>query len=270
MKFALLSDIHGNLPALQAVAADIAAWQPDVTVVCGDVVNRGPCPAGCWAFIQGQPGWQVILGNHEEYVLAYTRPGSAVVQPSFWTYQQLNGQVAALAALPERLTFAAPDGSEMDVFHASARGTQDGIYETAPAGEIRQQIGRAPALVAVGHTHLPFIRQVEETLVVNCGSAGAPCDDDRRASYAQIEWRAGQWRAKIARVAYDLAQTDRDFQQSGFLALGPMADLIYHEWRVAHQVVIPWLRQEKPRVLAGEVTMAESVRGFLQQLGLVS
>ena len=167
------------------------------------------------------------------------------------------------------LTLAAPDGSEMDVFHASARGTQDGIYEMAPAGEIRQQIGRAPALVAVGHTHLPFIRQVDETLVVNCGSAGAPCDDDRRASYAQIEWRAGEWRARIVRVAYDLGQTDRDFRQSGFLALGPMADLIYHEWRIAHQVVIPWLRQEKPRVLAGEVTMAESVRGFLQQLGLV-
>jgi 3',5'-cyclic AMP phosphodiesterase CpdA len=68
MKFAILSDIHGNLPALQAVAAHIEAWQPDHTIVNGDIVNLGPDSVECWQFIetkQRSANWQITQGNHE-------------------------------------------------------------------------------------------------------------------------------------------------------------------------------------------------------------
>ena len=63
MKIALLSDIHGNVAALQAVLADIDAWQPDQVIVNGDVVNRGPDSPTCWQMIadrRAQPGWRAL------------------------------------------------------------------------------------------------------------------------------------------------------------------------------------------------------------------
>ncbi|MDT8307807.1 MAG: metallophosphoesterase, partial [Anaerolineae bacterium] len=106
MKVAVLSDIHGNLPALEAVAADIVAWAPDVTIVNGDVVNRGPSSLACWRFVQAQPDWHVVSGNHEMYVLLWADPDwaqaadgpDALYSPSSWTYAQLGSAVDELAA----------------------------------------------------------------------------------------------------------------------------------------------------------------------------
>jgi len=68
MKIAILSDIHGNLPALQAVAADIERWQPDLVVVNGEIVNAGPCSPSCIHLMHQQAsfGWQVLRRNHED------------------------------------------------------------------------------------------------------------------------------------------------------------------------------------------------------------
>ena len=77
MKLAVLADIHANLAALQRVVEDIDAWRPDVVVVGGDVVNRGPQPAECLAFVlerQRTHGWRTVLGNHEEYVIQQAGP----------------------------------------------------------------------------------------------------------------------------------------------------------------------------------------------------
>ena len=71
-KLAVLSDIHGNFAALQAVADHIDRWQPDAVVVAGDIVNRGPRSRDCLRFVlarAAEAGWQIIRGNHEEYVL---------------------------------------------------------------------------------------------------------------------------------------------------------------------------------------------------------
>ena len=77
MKLAVLSDIHGNWPALEAAAADIDAWQPDLVVVNGDVVNDGPRSLECWNYVAGRrnrDGWVVLRGNHEEYVAEWLDP----------------------------------------------------------------------------------------------------------------------------------------------------------------------------------------------------
>ncbi len=103
MKLAVLSDIHGNWPALQAVVADIDAWQPDQVLVNGDIVNDGPSSPACWAYIAGRQatdGWHVLRGNHEEYVAGWLAPEPSVLRPgpaydltriSRWTFDQLNG-----------------------------------------------------------------------------------------------------------------------------------------------------------------------------------
>ena len=72
MRVAILADIHGNLPALEEVARQVEHLMPDLVLVAGDIVNRGPWSPECLAFVQerqAQAGWQVIRGNHEGYVI---------------------------------------------------------------------------------------------------------------------------------------------------------------------------------------------------------
>src|SRR5215212_6898324 len=116
-KLAVLSDIHGNFAALQAVADHIDRWQPDAVVVAGDIVNRGPRSRDCLRFILAQvaeSGWQIIRGNHEEYVLRVARePGrglgmdGAVRKNVAWTAQQLGDELAAIDGLTAQISLRA-------------------------------------------------------------------------------------------------------------------------------------------------------------------
>ena len=116
MKLALVADIHANLPALQAVLADVDRWRPEQVVVLGDTINRGPHPRQCYELIRARaasPAWHVLAGNHEDYVLhVHRRPLAgnelAVHQHTHWTAAQLAGAVAQLAALPDHLHLDLP------------------------------------------------------------------------------------------------------------------------------------------------------------------
>ena len=102
------------------------------------------------------------------------------------------------------------------------------------------------------------------TLVVNAGAVGLPFDLDPRACYAQLTWQAGRWVAEIIRVEYDRAQADRDFDETGFVAeAGPIALLIRDELAQARSNLFEWTRDYEAAVIAGQLTMAESVTRFL-------
>jgi predicted phosphodiesterase len=281
MKLAVLSDIHGNLAALEAVAEDIDRWRPDAVVVAGDIVNRGPCSLACLRFVQQyarEAGWRVIRGNHEGYVLRVARqpderpPGmeGAVRENVRWVREQLGAAVADLERLPERLSLAAPDGGEARVVHASMRHDRDNILLDTPDEVLRLQIAPPPALLVVGHTHRPLVRRVDQTLVMNVGSVGLPFDGDVRASYGQAEWR-GAWQARIVRVPYDRERTARDFAESGYLAQGgPVSALVYDEFRTALPRISSMIAHYGDAVLAGQLTPADAVRAYLAELGGVS
>ena len=274
MKLAVLADIHSNWQALQAVADHLEQWQPDRVVVAGDVINRGPRPMECLDFVlkmQRERGWLLVLGNHEEYVMHHAHPHEPIAGPwiqiwgsSRWTYEKLGDDVSALEAMPFQQSWLMPDGSEVRVVHASMRSTRDGIFLRTPDDLLRQQMAPAPRLLVVGHTHLPFIRTIDEMLVVNAGSVGLPFDLDPRACYAQLTWQADYWMAEIIRVGYDRAQADRDFDETGFMAeAGPIALLIRDELAQARSNLFAWTRDYEAAVVAGRMTMAESVTRFL-------
>ncbi len=275
MKLAILADIHANWPALQTVAGHLETWQPDQVIVAGDIVNRGPRPVECLRFVQDkqrEAGWQVVIGNHEEYVISHARPGAPRSGPqfeihrgSYWTYRQLGGDVSTLEAMPFQLSLSAPDESEARITHASMLGTREGIYRRTPDEELSRKIGLpAPVLFGVGHTHIPLTRSLNGTLVVNVGSVGLPFDGDARASYAQLTWSGGEWRAEIVRLDTDRARAERDFVETGFLEeAGALAPLILIELRTAKSRLFEWARQYEARVLAGEMTVYESAQAFL-------
>lgn len=272
MKLAILSDVHGNYAALTAVADHIARWQPDQTIVNGDLIGAGPRNAACWTFAQRQAGWRLLRGNHEEYVSAWADPSLPtsgprydISRPSRWAYHQLGGDVAALAALPDRYERRAPDGAHLFATHASAQGSRAGFYPTTAVAEMRRKLAPWPAVFVTSHTHLPFLRQVDATLLVNTGSVGLVGDGDHRASYAQLTWRHGRgWQARIARVRYDWRQTERDYFTTGYLAeAGPCAALTLVELRSARDAVLRWTQRYQQAVLDGRIGATESVRSFL-------
>ena len=170
MKIVVLSDIHGNLPALHAVAEHFEPWQPDQVIVNGDIVNRGPCSGAALSFVLNKreiEGWHLLRGNHEDYLLRCGQQDFLTSGPTFelnrfayFAYQQLNGEEKQLAKMPERfgcgllLTEA-----KFRVVHASMRNNRDGIYKDLTDVELRLRIAPPPAVFVTGHTHQPLIRQ---------------------------------------------------------------------------------------------------------------
>ena len=275
MKLAVLADIHANLPALLAVSAHIDAWQPDRVIVAGDIVNRGPRPAECLRFVQDrrrERDWQVVIGNHEEYVIDQAHPDAPRSGPqfdihvgSYWTYRKLGEDVSALEAMPFRVSLPGPDGSEARITHASMAGTRVGIFPRTTDSELGKLIGDpAPALFCVGHTHIPLVRSLDGTLVVNVGAVGLPFDGDTRAGYAQIVWSHDRWQADIVRLDYDRAQTERDFYDTGFLdEAASFARLVHVELRTSRSLIYDWTRRYEAGVLQGELTVEEAVEEYL-------
>jgi putative phosphoesterase len=275
MKLAVLADIHGNLPALQTVQAHIERWQPDAVIVAGDIVNRGPRSPECLRVIQQMEqtaSWQVVRGNHEDYVINYATGDAPVIGPefeifrlAFYTYNQLGENVAPLQAMPFSISIPGPDNREIRVVHASMVSNRSGIFHSTPDRELRNRlVVPPPALFCVGHTHIPLVRRFDDTLVVNVGSVGLPFDGDRRAAYGQLTWHNGRWSADIIRLDYDRRQAERDFFETDYFpGTGPMGLLVLDEFRSARSRMYQWMVSYRDPTLAGRISLDDAVDRFL-------
>lgn len=277
MKVAVLADIHGNLPALKTVINHIDTWAPDTIVIAGDIVNRGPRPLECLQLVMAKrrtEGWLFVRGNHEDYVLKQAQPDAErsgpdfeIGQAAYWTLLKLNGNLGELQKMPFQVAFPAPNEREVRIVHASMRGNRDGIYPDTPDEELRQKILPPPAVLCVGHTHRPLVRQIDQTLVVNVGAVGMPFDGDYRPAYAQLTWQDNKWQVKIVRLDYDRAQTERDFFDTGFFdEAGDLVKIMLVEFRQSRAHIHMWSRQYEEAVLSGQMSMAESVRSYMAKL----
>lgn len=274
MKIAVLSDIHGNLPALEAVVAHIEKWRPDQVYVAGDIINRGPRSLECLQLIvekQKQQGWHVIRGNHEDYVLKQTRsePRKDPFQRDLdkfvlYTYRQVKSHLPLLTRLPEIHCEAAIETGEIRMVHASMRHNRDGIYPETSASELREMIAPAPAVFITGHTHCALTRNLDGTLIVNAGSVGLPFDGNLRTGYAQLQWHGDQWRATLVRLDYDIERAERDFYETGFLEeAGPLAQLVLVELQKALSQLYQWHNRYYRTVMEGKLSVSEATDLFL-------
>ena len=282
MKIAVLSDIHGVLPALQSVLADVDAWRPDAVVVNGDIVNRGPNPLACWQLLaerQRTNGWQLLRGNHEDFVIKMTLPDAPqsgaqleLQRSALWTSQQLPGQIGALQALPAFTHMQDAAGGGLHFVHASMAGNRDGLHRSATNATIRKQIEPLPRVFCTAHTHWAWMRTLDATLIINSGSVGSPFDGDQRAAYAQLTWRqpfngGGSWSAQIVRVPYDRAQTQRDYETTGYLHdSGALTAVLHTEWRLARSLWPAWSARYEADVLAGNISAAHAAAEFLRSV----
>jgi predicted phosphodiesterase len=276
MRVAVLSDVQDNLPALETVVAHIQAWQPDLVIMNGDLISRGPSSLACLELFDDlcrREGWLPVKGNHEEYVLhcGTQAPRSALDAAmrrfADWTLAQLGERVALLRDWPDHLCLQGPGEQWLHATHGSLAGNRDGITASLTDEALAGKVPEDVAMFLVAHTHKPLLRPYKGMRILNVGSAGAPFDGDIRLSYARLEHRNGHWQVEIPRLEYDRERTARDFETSGFLDQGgPLARFIFEEWRRA-RLMMPLLQKRylKP-LLAAEIGLEAAVAEFLADL----
>jgi predicted phosphodiesterase len=276
MKVAVFSDVQGNLPAMEVVVEEIQAWQPDLVVMNGDLVNRGPLSLECLLLFEDlrtQDQWVPLKGNHEDYVLACRYPEDDPIEAEMrrfadWTLRQLGDRADWMGSWADHLTLSAPGTDQwVHISHGTLAGNRRGISASIPDADLEGQLPADIALFVTAHTHKVHERHVHQTKILNIGSVGSPFDGDTRASYARLSYAGGRWSTRIQRLAYDRKRTERDFHQSGFLAEGgPLAQVIFAEWQRAELLMPHWKRAFLQQVRQGEIGLQDAVDRFLCQL----
>lgn len=274
MRVAIFSDVQGNLPAMEVAVAEILSREPEMVIMAGDLVNRGPSSLACLELfdsLRRERGWLPVRGNHEAWVIrcGQEAPRSSIEEEmrrfADWTYHQIAQRIDAITDWPDHLCFHGEDaGSWVHVTHGTMAGNRDGVSASVPDEVLRERLPADVALFVTAHTHRPLERIVDGTPILNVGSVGSPFDGDPRGSYALLEWRPGGWQWEIIRFDYDRERAEHDFRESGFIdSGGPMTRILFEEWRQARLLMPLWRRSHEPAVLAGERPLGPAVDEFL-------
>jgi len=233
MRYALLSDIHANLPALSAVLADIdRRGNVDATYHLGDLTGYAPWPNEVVALLRerGIPG---IAGNYDSTLAAdYKHCGCRADSPreeelSHLSYEWTRAHVTPetkryLAGLPFRLDIRPYGGHVSGPTITLVHGNQtlNTVYVTEDRTDsfLEKMAGdvgaRAEDIICFGHTHKPWQRVVDGIRFINTGSIGRPKDGDARACYVMLSMEEPETRVEIVRVAYDVDEAIRGIRAS--------------------------------------------------------
>jgi putative phosphoesterase len=213
VRVALISDLHANEIALEAVLADAQSAGYDQLVCLGDVATLGPRPHQVLARLRDL-GCRNVMGNHDEFML-----DEALIH----TYSELPVLVSSVnetraALTPEEIDFIRSFERTVELegvllFHGTPRSNMEDLLATTPAEEVDEMLDGKQALVlAGGHTHLQMLRQHKGMLLVNTGSLGMPFREYAsggppvilaHAEYAIVEVRRDQVSVDLRRVPLD-------------------------------------------------------------------
>lgn len=245
MRYALISDIHANLPALEAVLADIAGQSVAAIYHLGDLVGYAPWPNETVHLLR-KSGITGIAGNYDSTVgTDYKHCGCRYEDPhqealSHVSYQWTRAHVSPatrefLAALPFRIDLL-PNGGHQSgprVVLVHGTPTMNTLYwtEDRPDDFCLKMAAHAGLksgdMIAFGHTHKPWHRVLDGIHFVNTGSVGRPKDGDPRAGYVVVEIGTGAIQVEFRRVGYDIARAAEAIRVSelpddfaGFLETG--------------------------------------------------
>jgi predicted phosphodiesterase len=230
MRVAIVSDVHGNLVALEAVLRDLERQAPDLVLHGGDLAVVGPRPAEVVDRVR-ELGWPGVLGNVdevpwnpelEEAVRASAPRLQRWLDVMFgqlgpWAAERLGDErLAWLHALPRQ-----HDEDALRLVHASPGNLWRAPAPDASPDELAETYGPLGGEVAVyGHIHRPFVAETDRLTVANSGAAGFPWDGDPRASYLLVE----DGTPVVRRVEYDVEAARRDAHQAGHPLAGWLGD----------------------------------------------
>ena len=212
MRVVVLSDIHSNLNALEAVVSSLGEY--DEVVCLGDIVGYGPQPNEVVEQLQQLHPATVLLGNHDHAVLTGNVDdfSSHAAEAVEWTRREITQTTRDYLA---RLTPSARTerhGPMLAMFHGSPRDPlSEYVYPGSSTSVYQSLVKMAKAkIVLLGHTHVPMLYKMGDSFLANPGSVGQPRDGDPRASFALLTLSGQEIRFDLQRVEYDLkAVADR-------------------------------------------------------------
>lgn len=231
MRIAIVSDIHGNLVAFEAVLADLRETAPDLIFHGGDLATSGANPAEIVDRIRDL-GWPGVVGNTDEILwapeslnkVANHSPG---MRPLFGAIQEI-GVAASEALGEERLSWLrslprTQNHGRMALVHASPQDLWAAPGSKARDEELESVYGPLGQAIAVyGHIHQSYVRKLPGMVVANTGSVSLPYDDDLRASYLLLD----DFQPTIRRVEYDVEKEVKALSDCGLPHAGWIAKIL--------------------------------------------
>lgn len=244
MRIALISDIHANFIALEAVLADIDRQQVEQIICLGDVATLGPQPKEVLARLQSL-GCPCVMGNHDDFLLdpdliaAYTDE-PMVVEAINWCAEQLSrAELTFLRAFQSLIEIPMGGPNGLLCYHGSPRSNTEMILATTPDAELEAMLaGHNSAVMAGGHTHVPMLRRHQGAVIVTVGSVGepfehVPFEQQPRllpwAEYSILSWQEGCLSVDLRQVPFEL----HAFRQAVLASGMPNADRWADMWPVA-------------------------------------
>jgi predicted phosphodiesterase len=202
VRIAIVADIHGNLPALEAVVADLRNQAPDEVWCGGDLGWSGPWAAECIDAVRSA-GWPTVRGNTDVWI---TGDPQAVDDPETRAYVTRMAEAHDVGAADRDFLLGLPLGhsgpGSLLLVHASPQSPFDAPMPDASAADFSIYLDAA-AVVLYGHVHRAFVRRLADgTLVANTGSVGLPADADS-ACYAVVDLDGPDCVVRHRRVDYD-------------------------------------------------------------------
>jgi putative phosphoesterase len=224
MKLAILADVHGNLPAVEAVLSDLEQYLPDAILVAGDL-SGGPDQNETTRRLQELNAW-MIRGNSDTNVLCFAGkdlPPGWLASKQFalyrWTYKNLSPEtIGFLEGLSEQRVVQLDGIPPIRLAHGSPRNPSENLLPGINKEIIEDILSQLDeSVLVVGHTHIPWMLEMDTLLAINPGAVCGPNNGVCGAQYALLSWKGERWGVEHRLVPYDLGHIRRRFQESGLL-----------------------------------------------------
>ena len=240
VRLAILADVHGNKPALDAVLRDVRHSGAQRIIVNGDVVNRGPDGVAVMHDLL-ELGADFTLGNHDALMNLWAErdpeiPHDWFEDPFFDSFTWCATDLERAELLdefkrwPMTLRIEIPGAPTIVIAHGTPDHYREGVGRRMSEARMLDLLQRNNADVLVGsHTHVPGQWRLNGKLLVNTGAVGAPFNLDTRAQYLLLTLEGETWTPEVRFVPYDLSGILRNYETSGLLAGGGLSAHIFRE-----------------------------------------
>lgn len=238
MRVAIISDIHANFQALDAVMNDIKEQKCEKVLCLGDLAMAGPEPVKVIDFVKAQKDWVVIQGNTDKMIAEYTPELAKTVKSIFPVMgNALDDDVLIISEEQKEYLKNLPvqkeleiEGTKVLMVHGSPRRNNEDILPETSLDELEEILKDVNAdLIFCGHTHVPCGFQTDSRkTVVNVGSVGRPMTKNPQSCYVIADFKNGEFTIEHRLVDYDRETASKIMLQRGFDGAEKLAEMILH------------------------------------------